>query len=61
MEPVIDALEEVHDRGMLHLEVNPGNIFVTHSDSVRLSRLAGITAGNPAFPFVSMRGYTPVE
>ena len=64
--PVMDALEEVHRSGWVHLDVSPDNIFITQSGQVRLLDFgaAKVSAGlamQRSHSVVLKKGYAPPE
>lgn len=63
--PVMDALEAVHLRGILHRDVTPDNIFLTQNSGVKLldfgaARYASGGRDQPLDVFLKV-GYAPIE
>ena len=64
--PVMDALEEVHRAGWVHLDVSPDNLFITQTGQVRLLDFgaAKVSAGlamQRSHSVVLKKGYAPPE
>ena len=67
--PILDALEYVHNKGLLHLDIKPGNIMIDRSGNAILidfgtSKVYGDTDGNSLSLSTSLAytpGYAPLE
>lgn len=64
--PLIDTLERVHNRGVLHRDISPGNIMVLENGSLCLLDFGSakdrfIEEGENVTTIFSKQGYTPIE
>lgn len=64
--PVMDALDEVHASGMIHRDISPDNLFLTHGGQVKLldfgaSKTALSLVQQQSHSVVLKRGYSPYE
>lgn len=63
--PLLEGLKEVHAKGLLHLDIKPGNIYLRHNLSPILLDFGAVhklilSAGSRLFPVVS-HGFSPPE
>lgn len=57
MFPVIDALDFIHEKGIVHLDIKPGNIMVENGCNVRLMDLGiAYTQGSPGISASGLLG-----
>lgn len=62
MRPVIRALAGVHKRGVIHRDISPDNIMITHDRKVKLIDFgAARMYGNYNYLRVQKGGYSPIE
>ncbi|NBK23138.1 MAG: hypothetical protein EOM68_14045, partial [Spirochaetia bacterium] len=66
LSPVMDALDEVHAAGLIHRDISPDNIFITHNGQVKLldfgaSKSALNLMQQKSHSVVLKRGYSPPE
>jgi serine/threonine protein kinase len=63
--PVMDALRDVHQAGMLHRDISPDNIYVTHNSQVKLLDFGNarflLGERSQTFSAVLKTGYSPPE
>lgn len=62
--PVLEALALLHRRGMVHLDVKPGNIHLRHGNRPMLLDLGAVhllQQGRPRGGQVITAGYSPIE
>lgn len=64
--PLIETLERVHNRGVLHRDISPGNIMVLENGSLCLLDFGSakerfIEEGENTTAIFSKQGYTPIE
>lgn len=65
MIPIIDALKEVHQTGLLHRDISPDNIFITHQKQIKIIDFgaARMSARDHSqnFSIILKEGYAPEE
>ncbi len=65
MTPVMNALGKIHERGLIHRDISPDNIFLTNSGEVKLldfgSARYDSLAKNNDLSIIVKPGYTPPE
>ncbi|NCB27292.1 MAG: serine/threonine protein kinase, partial [Bacteroidia bacterium] len=66
LSPIMDALDEVHAAGLIHRDISPDNIFVTHNGQVKLldfgaSKSALNLMQQKSHSVILKRGYSPPE
>ena len=66
LEQMLDALEEIHSKGLLHMDVKPANILITENGICKLidfgaSKQADQSAGNTTSGVCFTLGYAPPE
>ena len=63
--PVLDALQSVHEKGMLHRDISPDNIFLTKSGEVKLLDFGAAryatTAHSRSLSVIVKQGFAPEE
>lgn len=64
--PLIETLERVHNRGVIHRDISPSNIMVLENESLCLLDFGSakdrfIEEGETATAIFSKQGYTPME
>lgn len=64
--PLIETLERVHNRGVIHRDISPSNIMVLENESLCLLDFGSakdrfIEDGETATAIFSKQGYTPIE
>ncbi|MEO8280730.1 MAG: serine/threonine-protein kinase [Ideonella sp.] len=63
--PVMDALQKVHDTGLLHRDISPDNLMITLSRQVRLLDFGAarslVSERSRTLASVFKKGYTPYE
>ena len=66
LSPVMDALDEVHASGLIHRDISPDNVFITHSGQVKLldfgaAKSAMALVNQQSHSIVLKKGYSPAE
>jgi len=66
LEQMLDALEEIHSKGLLHMDIKPANILITENGVCKLidfgaSKQADPTSGNTTSGICYTMGYAPPE
>lgn len=65
-EPLVETLERVHNRGVIHRDISPGNIMVLENGALCLLDFGSakdrfIEEGENVTTIFSKQGYTPIE
>jgi len=63
--PVMDALRAVHEAGILHRDISPDNIFINHSNQIKILDFGAakrdMTSQDRSLQITLKRGYSPEE
>ena len=65
MKPILEALQKVHEAGMIHRDISPDNIILTKDGKIKLIDFGSARAfardENQTFTIMLKHGYAPPE